>query len=141
MPDIETISPLDWPEVDCLCRIGNLMATCSRCGFATRKAHMGVAFHGWFCPGCCPACDGSLTLTMEEFRAMEKNWLAGADERERAGVERERRQRRLERLELLRANEKDVTRTHRRRSLDSGRKRGQILDYSLALPAMKYGWE
>lgn len=71
---MDGLDPWAYPDIDCLCRPSSIIATCDKCGFATvGGAHLGVAFYGMYCARCCPACDGSFTITLEEFLQVAKN--------------------------------------------------------------------
>jgi len=35
--------------------------TCTKCGAVPEVLHMPLRKHGWFCPGCCPACNHQTT--------------------------------------------------------------------------------
>jgi hypothetical protein len=92
---------------------------------------MGVAFHGWYCPKCCYACTGEMTLTMAEFEQMERNRLGLAvevDERKTVIVR-----------PAAPVHPKHPAHRVRKTGSGSGRKRGQTLDYSLPMPAVRYG--
>ena len=41
---------------DCY-RSMRVSATCARCGQRTELTHMPLTKHGFFCSGCCPACN------------------------------------------------------------------------------------
>jgi alpha-D-ribose 1-methylphosphonate 5-triphosphate synthase subunit PhnH len=82
---------------------------------------MGIAFHGWYCRECCYACSGEFTLTLEEFHAMARNRLASEDRRAALVV-------------AVRSRKKGSG----GRRPGTGRKHGQILDYSLPTSMLHY---
>ena len=72
--EAEGVSPFDYEDVDCLCRVSRVIANCDRCGAVTVEgAHLGIAFYGIYCHRCCFGCSGEFTLTLEEFHQMAKN--------------------------------------------------------------------
>ena len=86
--EVEGVDPFLYTDVDCLCRPSSIIATCDKCGFATAGgAHLGVAFHGWYCACHCPACDGSFSMTLAEFLQVAKN---RTDAKERSDIARKR---------------------------------------------------
>ncbi len=75
--EIELVSPLYFPDVTRLCRISKngLVAECFSCGTVMHGGvHLcEVAYGGFFCANCCPACTGIVKLTPVEVEAMERN--------------------------------------------------------------------
>ena len=76
---VEIASPLAFADITCLCRISKngLAATCCICGAAiTSGVHLcEIAWGGFWCSRCCPACNGQIELTGAERAAMERNRL------------------------------------------------------------------
>lgn len=76
MMEIETISPLDFPEVTQLCRVSNrLTAECEGCGRVLRGGvHLcDIARAGFLCDICCPVHSGRVVPTGEELKAIDAN--------------------------------------------------------------------
>jgi len=74
--EIETISPLDFPEVTQLCRVSiNLVAECEGCRRVLRGGvHLcDIARAGFLCNSCCPVHSGRVVLTGEELKAIDAN--------------------------------------------------------------------
>ena len=76
---IEIASPLSFSDITCLCRVSKngLVASCCVCGaVVTSGVHLcEVAYGGFWCSRCCPACNGQVELTEAESEAMERNRL------------------------------------------------------------------
>jgi hypothetical protein len=74
--EVETVSPLDFPEVDRICRVSNsLVAECEVCGRVMRGGvHLcDIARAGFLCDDCCPFHSGRVELTIDELMAIKAN--------------------------------------------------------------------
>lgn len=75
--EVEIASPLCFNDITCLCRVSKngMVAECFLCGVVMHGGvHLcEVAYGGFFCSRCCPACNGKVLLTPEEVAAMEAN--------------------------------------------------------------------
>jgi len=73
--ELVIVSPLNHPDITCACRTtSRVTAECDGCGaVVTGGLHLPEVAFGWYCPACCPVCNGQHRLTSDEVQAMAVN--------------------------------------------------------------------